>query len=242
METKLFNGDCLEVMKSIPDGSIDLVLTDPPYLFVKGGKTDNRWSTGSWKKDSYAFSRMGDFGENEIYNFLNVVTPKMKKINMYIFCSKLQLQYYFKWILDHKKIKYDLLVWNKQKVAVKSHLHYANDIEYIIKLYEPKVTMNAIHNGEKLDSEYYRKIRIYKHPMGEHETMKPVEMLRKFIEISSNENDTILDPFMGSGSTGIGCYLTNRNFIGIELNKNYFDIATKRIEDAKKEKEYSLFN
>ena len=68
--------------------------------------------------------------------------------------------------------------------------------------------------------------KLYKHP-----TCKPVSILENLIINSSHENDIILDPFMGSGSTGIACLNTNRKFIGIELNKNYFEIAKKRIEE-----------
>ncbi len=66
----------------------------------------------------------------------------------------------------------------------------------------------------------------------EHPTEKPIELMKLYIENSSNENDTVLDPFMGSGSTGVACKNTNRNFIGIELDENYFNIAKKRIEEA----------
>ena len=65
-----------------------------------------------------------------------------------------------------------------------------------------------------------------------HSTEKPIELLTKFINMSTNENDVVLDCFMGSGSTGVACMNINRKFIGIELDNNYFDIASKRIEEA----------
>ena len=67
-------------------------------------------------------------------------------------------------------------------------------------------------------------------PKGLHESMKPVELLERYIKVSTNENDTVLDCFMGSGSTGIACVNTNRNFIGMELNGEYYNIAKDRIE------------
>ena len=66
----------------------------------------------------------------------------------------------------------------------------------------------------------------------QHPTEKPIELMKLYIENSSNQNDTVLDPFMGSGSTGVACKNINRNFIGIELDENYFNIAKKRIEEA----------
>ena len=66
---------------------------------------------------------------------------------------------------------------------------------------------------------------------GVHPAQKPVELLERFIRVSSAENDIVLDPFMGSGSSGVACKRLNRNFIGIELDKNYFDVAKERIEN-----------
>ena len=103
-------GDCLELMKDIPDGSVDLIITDPPYLHVKGGMKSKKYNVGTWNADSKMVTNMSDFGEVEIFNFLDTVIPKMKKANMYIFCSKLQLVSYFKYISMNKKLKYDLLV------------------------------------------------------------------------------------------------------------------------------------
>lgn len=226
-------GDCMELIKDIPDKSIDMILTDPPYLFVKGGQKSKIWNAGrTWSNESYTTKEMSDFGEKQINKFLNTVYPKMKKMNMYIFCSRLQLQYYFKWAYEHKKIKYDLLVWNKEKINVKMSKVFGNDIEYIIRLYESKVNLNKIFDGNKLNSHLYKKIRSCKQPRGEHETMKPVEVLKEFIILSTKEGDTVLDCFMGSGSTGVACKNLKRNFIGFELNKEYFETAKKRIDSA----------
>lgn len=238
---QLYNGDYLEVLKNIPDNSIDCIITDPPYLFVKGGQKSKKWNVGTWSNESYTLNNMAEFGEKEIFIFLDGVINKLKKVNMFVFCSRLQIQFYFKWIMEHKKIKYDLLVWNKEKINVKMSKVFANDIEYIIRLYEPGVSLNKIYKGEKLDSEYYRKIRTCKQPKGEHETMKPIKILQDFIELSTKEGDIVLDCFMGSGSTGVACLNSNRNFIGIELNRTYFDLAKERIEKTENELKNNLF-
>lgn len=230
-------GDCLELIKEIPDKSIDLIVTDPPYLHVKGGMKSKKFNTGTWKSDSYMNKNLSDFDEDMIFKFLNIVAPKLKKTNMYIFCSKLQLQYYFKWIYEHKK-KYDLLIWNKLKTSMKSSKFFMNDIEYILRIYEDGVSLNKIFtlDGTKADSTYYTKLQSYPQPKGVHETMKPLELIEKFIKLSSIENDTILDPFMGSGTTGVACINENRKFIGYELNEEYFNIAQNRLREAWQEK------
>ena len=231
---KLLQGDCLELMKDIPDGSVDLVITDPPYLHVKGGMKSKKYNTGTWRSDSNMVTSMSDFGEDEIFNFLNTVLPKMKKVNMYVFCSKLQLVSYFKYISMNKKLKYDLLVWDKVKYTMKSSKFYTSDIEYVVRIYQAGVSLRKVltEDGTKSDIKHYMKRQAHPQPRGEHGTMKPVNMIENFIRVASGECDVVLDPFMGSGSTGVACVNTNRDFIGIELDKDYFEIAKKRIENC----------
>lgn len=232
-DIKLWQGDCLELIKDIPDESVDLIVTDPPYLHVKGGMKSKKFNVGTWRAGSYTNTKMSDFGENEIFKFLNITDKKLKKTNMFIFCSKLQLQYYFKWIYENKK-KYDLLIWDKQKMSMKSTKFFTSDIDYIIRIYDSGVSLNKIcvDGLEKADSSFYTKIQSYPQPKGEHETMKPLGLIEKYILLSSNENSVVLDCFMGSGTTGVACINTNRNFIGIELDKHYFEIAQDRIAKA----------
>lgn len=87
----LRQGDCLEVMKDISDKSIDLIVTDPPYLHIKGGCKSKRLNVGCRDVNSNVVSNMSDFGEQQIYTYLDNVKKKMKKINMYVFCNKLQI-------------------------------------------------------------------------------------------------------------------------------------------------------
>ena len=230
---KIYNEDCLEGMKRIPDKSVDLVVTDPPYLHVKGGMKSKKYNTGSWKSDSYMTSSMSDFGKKNIFNFLDIVIPKMKKVNIYIYCSKLQLVHYFEYISQHPKLKYDMLVWDKVKYSMKSTKFFTSDLEYIIRIYEPKVSLNKIltSDGSKSNINYYLKRKAFEQPRGEHNTMKPLDMIKQFVELSSNAGDLVLDPFLGSGTTAIAAINTKRNFIGFELNKEYFEIAQNRIEE-----------
>lgn len=227
----IYNEDCLEGMKRIPDKSVDLIVTDPPYLHVKGGMKSKKFNTGTWKSESYMNTSMSDFDEKNIVRFLDLIKMKMKKMNAYIFCSKLQLQYYFKFIYENK-YKYDLLIWDKQKTSMKSTKFFANDIEYIVRIYESGVSLNKIMvtDGSKADSTYYLKSQKYNQPKGIHETEKPLELIKKLVELSSNEGDCVMDHFIGSGTTAIACMNTNRNFIGFELDKGYYEIAQKRIQ------------
>lgn len=104
--------------------------------------------------------------------------------------------------------------------------HHLNDLEYIIMMRE-KGSFFSHHKN--IDD--FRKFFMTNCSKGVHPAQKPVELLERFIRVSSTENDIVLDPFMGSGSCCISAINTNRSFIGIELDKNYFDIAKERIEN-----------
>ena len=241
-KVKLLYGDCLELMKDIPDKSVDMILTDPPYLHVKGGMKSKRFNVGRvWSSDSRMVKEMSDFDKKEIFKFLDVSLRVLKKANVYIFCSKLQLIHYFEYISEYnanvpksKALKYDLLIWDKLDNRMMSSKFHASDIEYIVRIYEQGVSLNKVWNedGKKSDSDHYMKLQSFKKPIGEHTTQKPVELIKRLIRISSRENDLVLDPFMGSGTTGVACINTNRNFIGIELDDEYFEIAKRRISEA----------
>ena len=232
---RIYNEDCIAGINKLLDKSIDLIVTDPPYLHVKGGMKSKKYNVGTWKDNSDMVTKMSDFDKTKIYEFLNASIPKMKKVNMYVFCSKLQLLHYFEYLSEHKKLKFDLLVWDKVKYSMKSTKFYTSDIEYIVRIYEPGVSLRKVfvEDGSKSDIALYLKKQSYSQPKGEHGTMKPVEMLMNFINVASDENQLILDPFMGSGSTAIAAMNTGRNFIGFELDETYYNLANKRIAEHK---------
>ena len=225
----LRHGDCLELLKDITDKSVDLLLTDSPYLHIKGGCTSKGLNKGVRDTKSKVVSNMSDFGEKEINEFLDIVKPKMKIFNAYIFCSKLQIPYYLNWALKNK-CQFDVLIWDKDFTGIISRKFFAPNIEYIIRIY--KKGLNQLD-----ESKYYQKIKQYKRPKNKvHEAEKPVELLKEFIMLSSNNEDIILDMFMGSGTTGQAVLeVGNRKFIGIEKDATYFNIAKVRIEKTLEE-------
>ena len=234
---QLMQGDCIELLQQLPDNSIDLIVTDPPYEHVMGGMKSKKYNVGTWKADSYINMKMSQFKKKDIFRFLDTAIPKMKKVNMFVFCSRLQLAHYFDYLNQHKKLKYDLLVWDKSskdnKYSMKSSMFYTSDIEYVLRIYESGVHLFKVltEDKSKSDYRYYMKRQKFAQPKGLHESMKPVELLERYIKVSTNEDDTVLDCFMGSGSTGVAALNLNRRFVGIELDEHYFDTATKRIEE-----------
>ena len=221
---ELYKGDCLEVMKSIPDKSIDLVIIDPPYEIktMKGG-----WTIGKRKYKDEVSVMIDGFSEE----ILNLLCTKMKKINIYIYCSKLQLPKLLNYFIN-KKCNYEILTYHKTNPTPLCGNTYLPDTEYVVFAREKGV---KIYGEYKTKFKYYtdkvnkKDKKLYKHP-----TCKPIPFLQNHIINSSNEDDIILDCFMGSGSTGVAALNTNRKFIGIELDENYFEIAKERIEESLK--------
>ena len=218
-------GDCLEILKDIKDNSIDLVVTDPPYKFENqgGGFYAKNNSTQRQYLDSLKSIKCCEF--NPI-RFLNIVKPKMKRFYGYFFCNKSLVEDYIKFARDNK-YQFDILVMAKTNPIPAYNNHHLSDLEYIIMIRE-KGSYFSKH--KKIDD--YRKFYLTSCKKRIHPAEKPIELLERFIKVSTKENDIVLDCFMGSGSTGVACKNTGRNFIGIEKNKNYFEIAKERIEKA----------
>lgn len=233
---KLINGDCLEVMSLMikKNVKVDCIITDPPFLHVKGGMKSKRINTGSYKAESFVNTKMRDFDENNIYEFLNKSKQMFNgSFNGYFFCSKLQIVSYLKWTQENK-LKYDVLIWDRQKNSLISTKFFTSNIDYIIRIYGKGRALNKIVNDKgKGNVEYYKKIQSYKHPKNYgHETEKPIELIKKYIELSTNVDCIVLDPFMGSGTVGEACKVLNRKFIGVELEEKWFDISVDRIKNS----------
>lgn len=221
----LRQGDCLELMKDIPDKSIDLVVIDPPY------ELETQRGGGFFRENNKNRRKYQDEIENMMSGIteelLDIICNKMKKVNMYIFCSRTQMLFLLNYA-DKKSFSWNLLTWHKTNPIPTCNNKYLNDTEYIVFMREKGVPVYGDYHTKK---SYFvtpvnkKEKQLYKHP-----TIKPLDIIKNLIINSSQENDTILDCFMGSGSTGVACANTNRNFIGIELDEKYFNIAKERIE------------
>jgi site-specific DNA-methyltransferase (adenine-specific) len=212
---QLYQGDCLEVMRDIPDNSVDCVITDPPYGF---GYQSNMKKT----KDLPMFY---DRNTSWLNTFLYLANQKLKNDgHFYMFCPVQKVDE-FKQKTENFFIIKNLIVWDKQSFGMGDlYGQYAPSYEFII--FAVKEQGRKLNGTREKDLFSFPKTKCELHP-----TQKPVELLSKIIEKSTNGNDIVLDPFMGSGTTGVACKCLNRNFIGIELDPNYFEIAKNRIEN-----------
>ena len=202
---ELWHGDCLELMKNIPDGSVDLVLTDPPYgkKADKGtngfGSAKNRRYGGGWdskRPSKEVFNEMLRIGKNVIIFGGNYFADILPPSNHWIFWDK----------------KGDIAFQNPFADGELIYTTFKKPIKRIVFKQQGFIT-------DSNDKRY-------------HPTQKPSELVEMLIKEYSKEGDTILDCFMGSGTTGIACVNTGRRFIGIEKERKYFEIAKQRIEEA----------
>ena len=212
---KLLQGDCMKLMNNIPNESIDLVLTDIPYDEV------NRKDNGLRKLDK----ENADILTFDLINFLEQLYDKTKS-TIIIFCGKEQVSIIHSFFNNkQKKGKGTVrqLIWEKSNPSPMNGQHiYLSGVENAIWFKKRGGTFNA-----------HCKNTVFKYPIGRsklHPTEKNHLLLQELILDNSNENDLILDPCMGSGSTGVVALQNNRNFLGIELNQNYFEIAKSRLE------------
>lgn len=221
---KLYQGDCLEVMKNIEDGSVDLVVTDPPYEIATTGAGIYKQADKQYVKE---LNGMKDGFSEEV---LEELCRVMKKINIYFFCSQKQIIPLLDYFVKKKKCNWNLISWHKTNPIPACGNKYLTDTEFILFFRE---------KGVKVYGSFDTKRTWYATPLNQsdkkkygHPTVKPLSILENLVVNSSQEGEVVLDCFMGSGSTGVACLNTNRNFIGIELDEGYFNIAKKRIEET----------
>ena len=243
---KLYKGDCLEVMKQIPSGSIDAIITDPPY-----GTTACKWDSVidfdlMWEQLNRIIKPNGAivlFGSEPFSSALRMSNIKNYKYDWYwnkkfggnfvqakrmplksiecvsIFSNGGKMPDYIpQMILRNKAIKQGG-VKTSEAIPIKNN--------------------NKTHTKKTYTHKYPLTLMDYPKELGRtvHPTQKPIALMEYLIKTYTDENETVLDFTMGSGSTGVAAKNLNRNFIGIEMNDKYFDIATERINKEEPQKE-----
>jgi site-specific DNA-methyltransferase (adenine-specific) len=225
----IYNEDCLKGMKKIPDGSIDLIVTDPPYKIVAGGCTNkgNMATTGILSRTADAVKK-GELFEHNKIKFAEWI-PQIYRIlketaHCYIMVNGRNLSELQSECMKVGFTYQNLLVWNKGNLT--PNKWYMNQCEFILMLRKGKAkNINNMGTSTLLNVQNIIGKKL-------HPTEKPVELMKILIENSSNPGDIILDPFLGSGSTCVAAVNTNRHYIGFELDEKYFDIACQRLDEA----------
>lgn len=215
----LMQGDCLERMKEIPDGSVDLVLTDPPYNIAR----ENNFHT---------MGRVGiDFGEwdkgADILTYIKDVSRVLHKNGSFVvFNDWKNLGDIVKFAEACGFETKDMLRLEKSNPMPRNRdRRYITDFECAI--WFTKKGAKWVFNRQ--DEKYQRPKFVHSIDKGLHPTQKSLRLMEELVKIHSNENQRVLDCFIGSGTTGVACRNLNRKFIGVEMDENYFQVAKERI-------------
>lgn len=239
-EYKLYQGDCIELMKDILDGSVDLVLTDPPY-----GTTACKWDSvipfePMWEQLNRIIKPNGAiclFGSEPFSSALRMSNIKNFKYD-WIWDKRIPSGMSYARFQPMRQTENISVFCNGKTVYNPQMVKRDKPIKKGGNKYSPSAPIQACKEGKD-----FKKTYEYKNPINLivfdkirkgslHPTQKPVPLLEYLIRTYTNEGETVLDFTMGSGSTGVACVNTNRNFIGIELDEEYFKIAENRIKQA----------
>lgn len=285
-------GDCCELIKKLPDGSVDAIITDPPYLYLKNQKLDKPFDEETFFSEAKrvlkrrgfvvmfgrgtAFyrwnTRLADLGftfkeeviwnKRLISNIFSSLNRVHETISIYALdggsINKVRIEY-----MEKRIDNMPLLVDNIKRIArlinkpfgLEKILNYLeneetgidNNVKNKYKIVgEKKYNVNRTCHVIKTIKDGLRESDIISltsnHYTMQHPTQKPVRLMERLMALVTQEGDLVLDPFMGSGSTGIACINTGRRFIGYEIDDEYFGIAKRRLEEAEKEKSKELFS
>ena len=215
--------DCMEALERLGNECIDLVVTDPPYKIISGGDRDGKHSkrpAGILKGNRKLFEHSYVPFERWLPEVFRVLKDGS---HCYIFVNMMNLR---ELMNESVKVGFkiqNLLVWEKNTNTPSQY--YMKNCEYVLMLRKGRAKWINNIGGSKTVHKY----NIVRNRT--HSTEKPVDLLKFYIENSSNAGDFVLDPFMGTGSTGMSAIESGRNFVGIEIDENYYKIAEKKLVD-----------
>ncbi len=230
---QLIHGNSYTIVKELQQNNVkvDHIITDPPYNISQ----DNNFSTMKHPRKGV------DFGEwdkkFDLYNWIDDYSKLLKSNgSMIIFCSYRFISHIIEKLEATEMIVKDILIWKKTNPMPRNiDRRYVQDTEFAIWAVKKRAkwVFNKPENKPYLRS-CFETPTVSGKERTSHPTQKSLKLMNEIIKIHTNENDTILDPFMGSGTTGIASIINGRKFIGIELDKNYFNIALERFEKTTK--------
>ena len=224
---RIFNRDSLEFIKRMRDNSVDFIFTDPPYNISKystgnikfNHRSDINNDIANWDKDFDPINYRDDF--------LRILKPNG---NIFAFTSYNMIGRWHE-IFDPLFDTFQYFIWHKTNPTPKfKKAGFLNSCEMIVCMWNRGHTWNFKKQSEMhnfFESPICMKPERLQNP--KHPTQKPIQLLKHIIQIATNENDVIFDPFMGVGSTGVAALRLNRKFIGIEIDEIYFRATKKRL-------------
>ena len=230
---KIHLGDSYELIKQIPDKSIDCIYTDIPYLYQKGGQCVTLFGQRMVNQRI----ALADISDGIDFKILDDFIRIMKRINIFIWCSKaqiLEIMNYF----DKFKVNYEILVWVKNNPAPKNN-SWLSDIEYCLFFREKNYALN---DGYEFKSKWYQSsLNVDDKNEFDHPTIKPLDLVKRHLLHTTQPNDIVLDCFSGSGTTCVASKELGRQYIGIEIDPTYHKISIDRLNGINARGQTSIF-
>lgn len=221
---KITCGDCYELIKELPDKSVDCIYTDIPYLYESGGAGSSRIAM-QVKKMKHELQDNGIWDGID-YSIFQEFVRVLKNINCFIWCSKGQIFDILKWFQENTDSTYQILTWNKTNPVPMCNGNWLSDIEYC--LYFNRGT--KLNDGIEHKSKWFTSsLNVKDKTLFEHPTIKPLQLVKRHLLHTTQSNDIVLDPFIGSGTTAVACKEIGRQFLGFEISDKWCKIANDRI-------------
>jgi site-specific DNA-methyltransferase (adenine-specific) len=232
----IYNEDCYKSIKELPDKCIDLILTDPPYeIETQGGNTNIGKSLKKGMcKELDELKITSGVDKKLLYELLRV----LKKPNIYIWCNKKQIPDYLDFFVKEHGCSFEIMTWLKSDPTPLCGGNYLIDKEFCL-YFRKGVKLNTTFETAK--TYWFSNKNVQDKKDFGHPTIKPLEITKILIKNSSNVNDVVLDCFMGSGTTAVACKELDRQYLGFEIDKNYFEIAQDRIKGITKNGQTTIF-
>ena len=217
----IYNEDCRIGLDRIEDGSVDLVIMDPPYKLQNHGGGSFGPSNRPYHHE---LEPMSDGIDDAL---LDMIASKLKAVNMYVWCNKAQILQYLSYF-ERRGCNTDLLAWHKTNPTPACNNKYLSDTEYIVYARDPGVRLYGTYETKRkwYVSPYNRSDK----EMWNHPTINPLEITVNMVLNSTRGGESmVLDPFMGSGTTAIACLRTGRPYVGFEVDRTYWETSQRRI-------------
>ena len=238
---QIYLGDAYKLIKEIPDKSIDLIVTDPPYEIA--GLHSNSGILKNRKHSHNDDLKDNNLGKGVSLTILNEYVRVLKKINIYLWCNKEQLLDYMNFFIKEHKCNFEIIVWAKTNPAPFLNGHYLKDKEYCLYFWEQGVKVKPTFETGK--TVYVTNTNTYDKSKYIHPTIKPLEIIKNLIknscDLEGGEKPIVLDTFIGSGTTAVACKELGINYIGFELNEKFYKIACDRVNGIEASGQVRLF-
>lgn len=229
-KNRIYLGDAYELIKQVPTKSVDLIVTDPPYV-LKG------WHTASGIMKDRKFNGYVNSMLREDENLLKGIDLKilddfvrvMRKINIYVWCNKEQIYDYMTYFVKERKCNFEILIWAKQNPAPFYGSHYLKDKEYCLFFWETGAKLDT-RSFKDAKTVYFSTVNRGDKKQYDHNTIKPEDIIENLILNSCQPGGVVFDPFVGSGTTCAVAKRLGLDYLGFEINEKWHRVAVDRLE------------